>query len=136
MSPAARNGARAHDPAYDVALAPEIAERVTFDERGLVCAVVQEENTGEILMVAYLNDQALALTLSSGRAWYYSRSRNELWRKGDTSGNIQQVVSLAYDCDGDALVMRVRQRGPACHTGTRTCFTGRELPLARKDDDE
>ncbi len=87
-----------------------------------MCAVVQEHHTGDVLMVAWMNDEALAQTLSSGRAVYWSRSRQELWRKGDTSGNVQHVVSVSIDCDGDALLVRVRQHGPACHTGAHSCF--------------
>lgn len=104
------------------ALAPDVAALLTRDAAGLVCAVVVEETTSQVLMVAWMDDTALALTLTTGRAWYFSRSRGRLWRKGDTSGNVQHVVSAALDCDGDALVLRVRQEGPACHTGARSCF--------------
>lgn len=108
-----------------------LADQLKRDANGLVCAVVQEDSTGKVLMVAWMNDEALARTLSEGRVTYWSRSRGELWRKGDTSGNVQHLVSASLDCDGDALLLRVRQTGPACHTGTRSCFDGREIPEAR-----
>ncbi|WP_062311948.1 phosphoribosyl-AMP cyclohydrolase [Demequina rhizosphaerae] len=100
----------------------DIAARLKRDPAGLVCAVVQQHDTREVLMVAWMNDDALHETLTTGRAVYWSRSRQELWRKGDTSGNVQRVVRASLDCDGDALLLEVDQRGPACHTGTRTCF--------------
>ena len=103
-------------------LAPDIAARLKRTPDGLVAAVAQQHDTGEVLMVAWMNDDALEQTLTSGRAVYWSRSRNELWRKGDTSGNVQRIVSVAIDCDGDALLLSVDQVGPACHTGTRSCF--------------
>ena len=103
-------------------LDPAIAARLKRDADGLVCAVAQQRGTGEVLMVAWMNDDALEQTLTSGRAVYWSRSRNELWRKGDTSGNVQKVHEVRLDCDGDALLLIVDQTGPACHTGTRTCF--------------
>lgn len=105
-----------------MSLDPTLASRLKRDDAGLVCAVVQQFDTHEVLMVAWMNDDALAETLTSGRAVYWSRSRQELWRKGDTSGNVQWVKSAHLDCDGDAIVLGVDQRGPACHTGTRTCF--------------
>lgn len=92
-----------------------------------MCAVVQQHDTGEVLMVGWMDDEALHRTLTSGRATYWSRSRSQYWRKGDTSGHIQLVRSVALDCDGDALLVRVDQVGPACHTGTRSCFDGRDL---------
>lgn len=95
---------------------------LTFDAKGLIPAVVQEERTGEVLMVAWMNRDALQRTLDSGRTWFWSRSRGELWRKGDTSGNVQHVRSVRYDCDGDTILVRVHQEGPACHTGNRSCF--------------
>ncbi|KAE8765449.1 phosphoribosyl-AMP cyclohydrolase [Georgenia thermotolerans] len=103
-------------------LDPAIAARLKRDEHGLVAAVVQQHDTGEVLMVGWMDDEALARTLTTGRAWYWSRSRQEYWRKGDTSGHTQHVKSVALDCDGDTLLVRVDQVGPACHTGTRTCF--------------
>lgn len=93
-----------------------------FDERGLVPAIVQDADTGQVLMLAYMNRLALERTLASGQAHFWSRSRNELWHKGATSGNIQQVTEIALDCDGDALLLRVHPVGPACHTGAATCF--------------
>ena len=103
-------------------LAPEIANQLKRTPDGLVVAVAQQHDTGEVLMVAWMNDDALEQTLTTGRAVYWSRSRQELWRKGDTSGNAQRVLSVSLDCDGDALLVTVDQSGPACHTGTRTCF--------------
>jgi phosphoribosyl-AMP cyclohydrolase len=93
-----------------------------FDERGLIPAVVQDADSGEVLMVAWMNDEAVRRTVESGRTWFWSRSRGELWRKGDTSGNAQHVREVRYDCDGDTLLVRVHQEGPACHTGERSCF--------------
>ena len=103
-------------------LAPEIASRLKRTPDGLISAVAQQHDTGVVLMVAWMNDDALEQTLTSGRAVYWSRSRQELWRKGDTSGNVQRVVSVSLDCDGDAVLLQVDQRGPACHTGARSCF--------------
>ncbi|MFD1718021.1 phosphoribosyl-AMP cyclohydrolase [Georgenia deserti] len=119
------------------ALAPEIAERLKRDEHGLVAAVVQQHDTGEVLMVGWMDDEALHRTLTTGRATFWSRSRSELWRKGDTSGHTQHVKSVALDCDGDALLVRVDQVGPACHTGTRTCFeAGGDLGAVVGDRDD
>ncbi|MFV0284852.1 MAG: phosphoribosyl-AMP cyclohydrolase [Demequina sp.] len=107
-----------------------IADRLKRNDDGLVCAVVQERDTRDVLMVAWMDDEALHQTLTTGRAVYWSRSRQELWRKGDTSGHIQEVHSVAIDCDGDALLLTVTQHGPACHTGTTTCFeAGGALPV-------
>jgi len=103
-------------------LAPDIAARLKRSPEGLVVAVAQQHDTGEVLMVAWMNDDALEQTLTTGRAVYWSRSRGELWRKGDTSGHVQRVVSVSLDCDGDALLVKVDQTGPACHTGERSCF--------------
>ena len=105
-----------------VQLAPDIAERLKRDAAGLVPAVVQQHDTGEVLMLAWMNDEALALTLRTGRATYFSRSRGTLWVKGETSGHHQYVTSVSLDCDGDTLLVRVDQVGPACHTGTTSCF--------------
>jgi phosphoribosyl-ATP pyrophosphohydrolase/phosphoribosyl-AMP cyclohydrolase len=93
-----------------------------WDERGLIPAVVQDAETGEVLTLAYMNAESLELTLETGETWFWSRSREELWHKGATSGNTQQVVEIRYDCDGDALLVRVVPAGPACHTGERSCF--------------
>ena len=111
----------------DSDLTPAVARLLKRDGDGLVCAVVQQHDTAEVLMVGWMDDEALHRTLTTGRATYWSRSRSEYWRKGDSSGNVQVVRSVALDCDGDALLVRVEQVGPACHTGTASCFTGREL---------
>lgn len=99
-----------------------VLARVNFNSDGLVPAIAQQHDTGEVLMLAWMNAESLALTLTSGRAVYWSRSRQELWRKGDTSGNTQRVIEARLDCDGDTILLRVDQHGPACHTGDRTCF--------------
>ncbi|MDQ2756857.1 MAG: phosphoribosyl-AMP cyclohydrolase [Actinomycetota bacterium] len=117
-------------------LAPALAALLKRDDAGLVAAVVQEHGTGEVLMVGWMNDEALARTLSEGRVTFWSRSRQELWRKGDTSGHVQWVRSLALDCDGDALLVRVEQVGAACHTGDRTCFDARPLDAVVLAPDE
>lgn len=115
-------------------LDPAIAARLKRDPAGLVCAVVQQHDTREVLMVAWMNDDALHETLTTGRAVYWSRSRAQLWRKGDTSGHAQHVVRASLDCDGDAILLEVDQVGPACHTGTRTCFeAGGDLGAAAGD---
>lgn len=93
-----------------------------FDERGLIPAIVQDAETREVLTLAYMNRESLKRTIESGETWFWSRSRNELWHKGETSGNTQQVVGLVPDCDGDAIVVLVKPAGPACHTGARSCF--------------
>jgi phosphoribosyl-ATP pyrophosphohydrolase/phosphoribosyl-AMP cyclohydrolase len=95
---------------------------IKFDERGLVPAVVQDARTGEVLTLAYMNAESLARTLATGETWFWSRSRAELWHKGATSGHTQRIVSVRVDCDADALVVAVEPRGPACHTGARSCF--------------
>ncbi len=97
-------------------------DRVEFDRNGLVPVVAQDAATGDVLTLAYANREAVEKTLASGEAHYYSRSRSELWRKGATSGNTQRVVEVRLDCDGDALLYRVEPRGPACHTGEKSCF--------------
>ena len=101
-------------------------EKIKFDANGLVPAVVQEES-GQVLMLAYMNAESLAKTAETGYAHYYSRSRQALWKKGETSGNVQRVKEIYYDCDGDALLVKVHQTGVACHTGTYSCFSGRRL---------
>lgn len=108
--------------------------RVHWNTDGLVPVIVQQWDTAEVLMLAWMDAEALRRTLTGGRAVYWSRSRQEYWRKGDTSGNTQRVHGLSVDCDGDTLLLSVDQHGPACHTGTRTCFTGRELTLAVEDE--
>jgi phosphoribosyl-AMP cyclohydrolase len=109
------------------ALDPAVAAQLKRDADGLVAAVVQQHDTGEVLMVGWLDDEALHRTLTTGRATYWSRSRQEYWRKGDTSGNVQQVREVRLDCDGDAVLIRVDQLGAACHTGDRTCFDAHPL---------
>ena len=93
-----------------------------FDEKGLIPAIVQDHYTKEVLTLAYMNAESLAITIDERRTCFWSRSRQELWRKGDTSGNVQHVVSITADCDGDALVVEVVKDGPACHTGSESCF--------------
>jgi phosphoribosyl-ATP pyrophosphohydrolase/phosphoribosyl-AMP cyclohydrolase len=100
----------------------ERVDDLTFDEKGLIPAVVQDAASGEVLMLAYMNEESLRRTMTSGRTHFWSRSRDSLWLKGETSGNIQEVVDIRLDCDQDALLVSVRQRGPACHTGERSCF--------------
>ena len=102
-------------------LSPDIAALLKSD-LDLIPAIAQDVKTGEVLMLAYMNRQSLALTLETGRATYWSRSRNELWEKGATSGHTQRVLSIALDCDGDALLIKVEQSGAACHTGEQSCF--------------
>ena len=97
-------------------------DELRFDDRGLLPVVVQDVADGEVLMLAWANREALERTLAEGRMVYWSRSRRELWRKGDTSGHTQHWEELRVDCDGDVLLARVHQEGPACHTGERTCF--------------
>jgi phosphoribosyl-AMP cyclohydrolase len=93
-----------------------------FDENGLIPAIVQDASSGEVLMLAYMNAESLRRTLESGQAWFWSRSRQELWHKGATSGNFLNVKAILKDCDEDALVVKVEPLGPACHTGERSCF--------------
>ena len=113
------------------ALDPTIADRLKRDAQGLVAAVVQQHDTGEVLMLGWMDDEALHRTLTTGRTTFWSRSRSEYWVKGETSGNRQWVKEVRLDCDGDTLLVKVDQEGPACHTGSRTCFDG-DL-LARAD---
>ncbi|SDQ45484.1 phosphoribosyl-AMP cyclohydrolase [Quadrisphaera sp. DSM 44207] len=115
-------------------LDPGISGQLKRDAAGLVCAVVQTHDTREVLMVAWMDDEALHRTLTTGRTWFWSRSRGEHWRKGDTSGAVQTVRSVSLDCDGDAVLVTVDQVGGACHTGDRTCFDARPLPVDRQVD--
>ena len=110
-----------------MSLDPAVAERLKRTAEGLVPAVVQQFDTGEVLMLGWMDDEALHRTLTTGRATYWSRSRQEYWVKGETSGNRQHVVEVRLDCDGDTLLVKVDQEGPACHTGTRTCFDADRL---------
>ncbi len=100
----------------------EIFDAVKWDSRGLVAAVVQDADTLEVLTLAYMNRESFALTLETGETWFWSRSRQKLWHKGETSGNIQKVREIRIDCDGDAVLLLVNPAGPACHTGARSCF--------------
>lgn len=113
-------------------LDPAIAAALSKDAAGLVAAVVQQHDTLEVLMLGWMDEEALRRTLTTGRVTFWSRSRSEYWRKGDTSGHRQWVRGVAMDCDGDALLVTVDQEGAACHTGTRTCFDGRELPAVTR----
>jgi phosphoribosyl-AMP cyclohydrolase len=114
-----------HDIEEGTAFAPK------FDANGLITAVVTDIASGDVLMVAHMNDEALKRTIESGEAWYYSRSRKKLWKKGESSGHVQRVIELRVDCDQDALWLKVEQQGPgACHTGRRSCFY-RAAPLGQ-----
>jgi phosphoribosyl-AMP cyclohydrolase len=99
-----------------------VIDRAVFKHDGLLPAIIQEEGTQQVLMLGYMNEDALRRTLTEGRVTFWSRSRQELWRKGDTSGNVQYVRGAALDCDGDTLLVTVEQVGPACHTGAHACF--------------
>lgn len=99
-----------------------VLDRVVFDKEGLVPAIAQDAESGQVLMHAYMTRDTLRETIETGRAVYWSRSRRARWRKGDTSGHIQELVELRLDCDGDTVLLKVRQTGPACHTGKRSCF--------------
>ncbi len=103
-------------------LDPTLSARLKRDDAGLVAAVIQQHDTGEVLMVGWMDDEALRRTLTEGRVTFWSRSRKEYWRKGDTSGHAQYVKAASIDCDGDAVLVQVDQVGAACHTGARTCF--------------
>lgn len=115
-------GRQVHNDHMVTTLDPAIAARLKRNGDGLIAAVVQQHDTREVLMMAWMDDQALAITLETGKGTYWSRSRGEYWTKGETSGNTQRVVSVALDCDGDTVLVSVDQTGPACHTGTHTCF--------------
>lgn len=104
-------------------LDPEIAGKLKRNADGLVCAVVQQRGTGDVLMVAWMDDEALHRTLTTGKATYWSRSRQTYWVKGETSGHTQHVHAVRLDCDGDTVLLLVDQTGPACHTGSATCFS-------------
>lgn len=95
---------------------------IKFDERGLVPAIIQDADKGEVLMLGYMNKESLRRTIESGDVWFYSRSRQELWHKGETSGNFLRARSVQVDCDGDTILVRAKPEGPVCHTGNRTCF--------------
>ncbi|RAP74830.1 bifunctional phosphoribosyl-AMP cyclohydrolase/phosphoribosyl-ATP diphosphatase HisIE [Paenibacillus montanisoli] len=110
-----------------------VAAAIKWDEAGLVSAIVQDANSKEVLMMAYMNEESLSRSIESGETWFWSRSRNELWHKGATSGHTQRIVSMHYDCDGDTLLLRVEQKGPACHNGTYSCFTNEVAGVAGTD---
>ena len=99
-----------------------LADNLKFDEKGLIPAIVQDADTGEVLMLGYMNEESIRLTLSRGEVWFYSRSRQELWHKGETSGNRLIVRELWRDCDSDTILVKAKPLGPVCHTGNRTCF--------------
>jgi phosphoribosyl-AMP cyclohydrolase len=117
-------------PGRSSQLDPQIAARLKRDPAGLVAAIAQQYDTGEVLMLGWMDEEALHRTLTTGRCTYWSRSRQEYWVKGDTSGHVQRVVSVALDCDGDAVLVKVDQAGGACHTGDRTCFDAGPLAVS------
>ncbi|MFF0146400.1 phosphoribosyl-AMP cyclohydrolase [Amycolatopsis sulphurea] len=117
------------------ALAPELAARLKRNADGLIAAVVVEHSTSDVLMMAWMNDEALAATLATRRGTYWSRSRRELWVKGETSGHVQHVREVRIDCDGDTVLLRVDQTGPACHTGEHTCFDSAERLLLAEEEE-
>ena len=102
-------------------------DKLKFDEKGLIPAVVIDSNTKQVLMLAYMNAESLRISMEEGRTCFFSRSRQSLWRKGETSGNVQHIVSITADCDADTLLVEVRPDGPACHTGAESCFFSRSL---------
>ena len=110
-------------------LDPGVADRLKRDANGLIVAVIQQYDTDEVLMVGWMDDEALHRTLTTGRATYWSRSRQQYWVKGETSGHVQLVKSVAVDCDGDAVLVKVDQVGVACHTGDRSCFDAGALAV-------
>ncbi|GAA1754741.1 phosphoribosyl-AMP cyclohydrolase [Agromyces humatus] len=114
-----------------VSTAAQALDRAEFDDQGLLPAVIQQWDTGEMLMLGWMDREALRRTLTEGRVTFWSRSRQEYWRKGDTSGHAQYVRSAALDCDADTLLVRVEQIGVACHTGTRTCFDGDPIDVVQ-----
>ena len=99
-----------------------MASEILIDDKGVIPAIAQDAFTGRVLMIAYMNDEAIEKTVQTGQAWFYSRSRQEIWHKGETSGNFLDVRSIQMDCDGDALLLQVYPHGPACHTGNSSCF--------------
>ncbi|NLX90114.1 MAG: phosphoribosyl-AMP cyclohydrolase [Firmicutes bacterium] len=99
-----------------------MTDMLTFNQQGLIPAIVQDYQNGEVLMLAYMNKESLRRTMETGLTWFWSRSRQKLWQKGETSGHIQKVKEILYDCDADTLLIKAEQTGPACHTGERSCF--------------
>ena len=114
----------------------KLTGNLNFDEKGLIPAIVQDDNTGEVLTLAYMNEESLRRTLASGEVWFYSRSRQELWHKGETSGNKLIVRSIWLDCDSDTILVKAHPTGPACHTGKRTCFFQELVEPGRKPSQE
>lgn len=110
--------------------------QIKFDSQGLVPAIIQDAISKEVLMMAYMNRESLLKSLETGQTWFWSRSRGQLWHKGETSGHVQEIVSMHYDCDGDTLLVRVKQTGPACHTGAYSCFYRRAGELAAGESPE
>ena len=104
-----------------------------FDDKGLIPAIIQDANTGEVLMLGYMSEESLRRTLASGHVWFYSRSRQELWHKGETSGSYLNLRSITPDCDNDALLVKVEAEGPVCHTGNRTCFFQQGMKFQPED---
>lgn len=113
-----------------------VPENLVFNSEGLLPAIIQDDENGDVLMLAWMDHEAVRRTVTTGRVTFWSRSRQEYWRKGDTSGHRQYVQSVSVDCDDDTLLIRVIQIGAACHTGTRTCFTGRSIEAAIGDPEE
>lgn len=111
----------------------EATQKLSFDRYDLLPAIIQDQDSGEVLMLAYMNRESLKKTMQTGRTWFWSRSRKKLWQKGETSGNVQVVKEILYDCDADALLIKVAQTGPACHTGERSCFYRSLLPGKKRD---
>ncbi len=128
MRPIGKNGSVTDAPTAEETLAPDIAALLKRDAAGLVPAIIQEESSGAVLMLGWMDDVALHRTLTTGRTTFFSRSRNAYWTKGETSGHRQWVREVRLDCDGDTLLVTVVQEGAACHTGDRTCFDARPLP--------
>jgi phosphoribosyl-AMP cyclohydrolase len=122
------------DPGSEAVLDPAVAGRLKRNADGLVAAIVQQHDTQEVLMLGWMDDEALRRTLTTGRGTYWSRSRQEYWVKGDTSGNTQRVVEVRLDCDGDTVLLKVDQTGAACHTGAATCFDNDVLLATDRDD--
>ncbi len=108
-------------------------EELAFEKHGLLPSIIQDYASGEVLMLAYMNRESLQKTLETGLTWFWSRSREQFWQKGESSGNIQEVQEIFFDCDADTLLIKVKQTGPACHTGERSCFY-RSLSLHQKGD--
>jgi len=133
VKPFADTGA-VSDPGSEAVLDPAVAGRLKRNADGLVAAIVQQHDTQEVLMLGWMDDEALRRTLTTGRGTYWSRSRQEYWVKGDTSGNTQRVVEVRLDCDGDTVLLKVDQTGAACHTGAATCFDNDVLLATDRDD--